>query len=73
MPRPLRPVDDELVHHVINRGNNRAAVFHDDDDYAAFLNAISDLKPYRPFAFLGYRQGDRPAFGKLRPIGDGAN
>ena len=30
MPRPLRLVDERLVCHVINRGNNRAPVFFDD-------------------------------------------
>ena len=44
MPRPLRPIDDRLVYHVINRGNNRAPVFFDDQDYAAFLKAVADLK-----------------------------
>lgn len=54
MPRPLRPIDDRLVYHVINRGNNRAAVFFDDGDYEAFLKAIGDLKERRPFEFFGY-------------------
>ena len=54
MPRPLRPIDDRLVYHVINRGNNRAPVFFDDEDYAAFLKAIGDLKQRRPFEFYGY-------------------
>jgi putative transposase len=54
MPRPLRPIDDRLVYHVINRGNNRAAVFHEDEDYAAFLKALGDLKERRPFDLLGY-------------------
>ena len=54
MPRPLRPIDDHLIYHVINRGNNRAPVFHEDEDYAAFLRAIGDLKQRRPFAFYGY-------------------
>ncbi len=26
MPRPLRPIADELIYHVINRGNNRQTV-----------------------------------------------
>ena len=42
------------AHHVINRGNNRAPVFFDDGDYAAFLKAIGDLKRRRPFEFYGY-------------------
>ena len=27
MLRPLRPIDDGLIYHVINRGNNRQDVF----------------------------------------------
>ena len=54
MPRPLRPIDDRLVYHVINRGNNRAPVFFEDGDYEAFLKALGDLKRRRPFEFYGY-------------------
>jgi putative transposase len=54
MPRPLRPIDSHLIYHVINRGNNRAPVFFDDEDYAAFLKAVGDLKQRRPFEFYGY-------------------
>jgi len=54
MPRPLRPIGDRLVYHVINRGNNRVPVFHTDGDYAAFLDALRDLKRTRPFEFFGY-------------------
>ena len=54
MPRPLRPIDDRLVYHVINRGNNRAPVFFDDQDYAAFLKAVADLRQRRSFEFYGY-------------------
>ena len=51
---PLRPIDDGLVYHVINRGNNRQSVFHDEGDYVAFLNAVADLKEREPFALYGY-------------------
>jgi putative transposase len=54
MPGPLRPIDDRLVYHVNNRGNNRAPVFCDGADFEAFLEAIGDLKKRRPFAFYGY-------------------
>jgi len=30
MPRPLRPIADGLVYHVIDRGNNRQPVFFDE-------------------------------------------
>ena len=43
MPRPLRPIADGLVYHVINRGNNRQSVFRAEGDYAAFLKGIADL------------------------------
>ena len=54
MPRPLRPIAPRLVYHIINRGNNRALVFHSDGNYAAFLDALRDLKRTRPFEFHGY-------------------
>jgi putative transposase len=54
MPRPLRPIDDRLVYHVINRGNNRQPVFFSDGDYEAFLRALADLKRRRPFAVYGF-------------------
>jgi len=54
MPRPLRPIADGLIYHVINRGNNRQTVFENDGDYAAFLKAIADLKERKPFDLYGY-------------------
>ena len=54
MPRPLRLIDDGLVCHVIDRGNNRQRVFFDEPDYTAFLKAIGDLKQRKPFALYGY-------------------
>ncbi len=54
MPRPLRPIADGLIYHVINRGNNRQTVFHSEGDYAAFLKAIADLKERKPFELYGY-------------------
>lgn len=54
MPRPLRPIADGLVYHVINRGNNRQTVFDSEGDYHAFLKAIADLKHRMPFDLYGY-------------------
>jgi putative transposase len=54
MPRPLRPIADDLIYHVINRGNARQPVFFDDGDYLAFLKAIGDLKQRKPFELYGY-------------------
>jgi putative transposase len=54
MPRPLRPIADGLVYHVIDRGNNRQPVFFDDGDCLAFLKALADLKERKRFALYGY-------------------
>jgi putative transposase len=54
MPRPLRPIADGLIYHVINRGNNRQTVFGSEGDFVAFLKAITDLKKRKPFDLYGY-------------------
>jgi len=54
MPRPLRPIDDGLIYHVINRGNNRQGVFRKPADFQAFLAALAELKERKPFALYGY-------------------
>lgn len=54
MPRPLRPIADGLIYHVINRGNNRQAVFHKAGDYLAFIEALAKLKERRPFELFGF-------------------
>ena len=54
MPRPLRPIGEGLVYHVINRGNGRQPVFFKDGDYLAFLKALGDVKERKPFALYGY-------------------
>lgn len=54
MPRPLRPIADGLVYHVINRGNGCQSVFSTQGDYLAFLGAIADLKERKPFDLFGY-------------------
>jgi putative transposase len=54
MPRPLRPIDDDLIYHVINRGNNRQPVFFKKQDFQAFLQALAELKQRKPFELYGY-------------------
>jgi putative transposase len=54
MPRPLRPIADGLIYHVINRGNNRQPVFESEGDFLAFLKAIADLKERKAFDLYGY-------------------
>ena len=69
MPRPLRPIDERLVYHVIARGNNRQDVFHKPADFQAFLAALADLKERRPFEFYGYCLLNNHFHLLLRPTG----
>ncbi len=39
MPRIVRGLADNVVYHIINRGNGRQEVFHKDKDYEAFIVA----------------------------------
>lgn len=54
MPRLPRPTGSALVFHAINRGNNRAAVFHADDDRLAFLAALAQTQRRYPFLLYSY-------------------
>jgi putative transposase len=54
MGRLPRIIDDGLVYHAINRGNNRTEVFADDSDHLAFIEAIARAKERYPFRLFGY-------------------
>jgi putative transposase len=54
MPRQPRPVADGLLYHALNRGNNRAAVFHTPNDYDTFVRALAQTQQRYPFALYGY-------------------
>jgi putative transposase len=69
MPRPLRPIDDGLIYHVINRGNNRQKVFRKRGDFTAFLEALGELKERKPFHLYGYCLLDNHFHLLLRPMG----
>ncbi|HTU25127.1 MAG TPA: transposase [Pirellulales bacterium] len=69
MPRPLRPIDDGLIYHVINRGNNRQKVFHKRGDFEAFLEALCNLKERKPFELYGYCLMPNHFHLLLRPTG----
>ncbi len=70
MPRPLRPIDDDLIYHVINRGNNRQDVFETPADFAAFLKAIADLKSRKQFQLYAYCLMSNHIHLLIRPKGD---
>ena len=54
MPRIARGLADGLIFHVLNRGNNKQKVFHKDQDYVAFLKAVTEVKYKYPIAILAY-------------------
>jgi putative transposase len=54
MGRLPRLIEDGLIYHAINRGNNRSNVFADDADHLAFLGALAKTKVRYPFSLFGY-------------------
>jgi putative transposase len=54
MGRLPRAIDDGLIYHALNRGNNRADVFADDGDYEAFLESLRSTRARYPFRLYGY-------------------
>ena len=54
MPRTARASAANVCYHVLNRGNNRACVFHQDGDFQAFVDLLSEAKLRHPMRILAY-------------------
>ena len=54
MPRTARASAANVRCHVLNRGNNRACVFHQDGDFQAFVYLLSEAKLRHPMRVLAY-------------------
>jgi putative transposase len=54
MPRTARASAGNWVYHVLNRGNGRAEVFHNDEDYAALLRIMEEACARLPMRVLSY-------------------
>lgn len=54
MPRTARASAGDVCYHVINRGNARARVFHDDADYRAFVALLGNASDRLPIRLLAY-------------------
>ena len=54
MGRLPRAIDDGLIYHALNRGNNGADVFAEDGDHEAFLEALGQTHARYPFRLFGY-------------------
>ncbi len=44
MQRTARASAANICYHVLNQGNNRACVFHQDGDFRAFVDLLSAVK-----------------------------
>jgi putative transposase len=54
MPRIVRGLGDNIVYHVINRGNGRQGGFHKEKDYEAFMKLITEAKERHSVKLYGY-------------------
>ena len=54
MPRTARASAGGICYHVLNRGNGRTNVFHEEDDYQAFVSLIEDACQRLPMHVLAY-------------------
>lgn len=54
MPRIARVVAPNSIHHVLNRGNRRARIFHRAADYAAFVNLLGEAAVRFEMRLLAY-------------------
>ena len=54
MPRTARLAPGGFVFHVLNRGNERRAIFESDGDYLAFLRVMSETLEHVPLRILAW-------------------
>jgi hypothetical protein len=54
MPRTARADLGGYCYHALNRGNGRAAVFHDPDDYHGFVRLLRQACARLPMRLVGF-------------------
>lgn len=54
MPRCAREKSESGIYHVMVRGINRQDIFHDEEDYSQYLEAINRAKSISKFEIYGY-------------------
>ncbi len=70
MPRSARAAVGGFCYHVINRGNERATVFHDDADFHAFVRLLRAASARVPMRLLAYGLMPNHFHAVLWPPGD---
>ena len=71
MPRTARASAANLCYHMLNRGNNRASLFHKDGDFDAFVDLLAEAKLRNPMRILAYCVLPNHFHLALWPLGDG--
>jgi putative transposase len=71
MPRTARASVGGVCYHVLDRGNGRARVFHDADDYGAFLGLVGRACERLPLRVLAWCLMPNHLHLVLWPHGDG--
>ncbi len=71
MPRTSRALTGGIACHVINRGNGRQTVFHEQSDYEAFLKLLANSFARTPMRVLGFCLMPNHFHLVLWPRGDG--
>ncbi len=54
MPRTARAARGDICYHVMNRGNSRSIVFHNNDDYRYFETLLARAKKRMPMRILAW-------------------
>jgi len=54
MPRTARSIEAGMVYHVLNRGNGRLRLFHEEGDYDAFERLLGEGLERYPVDLLTY-------------------
>src|SRR4029077_5848592 len=70
MPRSARASVGGYCYHALNRGNGRARVFHDDEDYHGFVRLLRKACARVPVRLVGYCLMPNHFHLVLWPIGD---
>jgi putative transposase len=71
MPRTARASVGGVIYHAMNRGNRRAAVFHKEGDYEAFVDALREARQRLPVDLFGYCLMPNHFHLVIRPAADG--
>jgi putative transposase len=71
MPRTARAALGGFCYHALNRGNARSEVFHEEDDFRAFLDAVGEAGLRVPMRLLAYCLMPNHFHLVLWPHGDG--